>query len=89
LILQYVSRALWALRADEQKPCALVVIGAAAQGHKHLLAFEDGVGESTQSWREVLRRFKKQGLTRPPLLDKGDGALRFWATLDDLCSRFT
>lgn len=61
---------LWAdgvytgLRAEEQKLCALVVIGADAQGRKHLLALEDGVRESTQSWREVLRRLKKQGLVR-------------------------
>lgn len=81
---------LWAdgvytgLRAEEQKLCALVVIGADAQGRKHLLALEDGVRESTQSWREVLRRLKKQGLTRPPLLATGDGALGFWAALDEV-----
>ena len=81
---------LWAdgvytgLRAEEQKLCALVVIGADAQGRKHLLALEDGVRESTQSWREVLRRLKKHGLVRPPLLATGDGALGFWAALDEV-----
>ena len=81
---------LWAdgvytgLRAEQQKLCALVVIGADAQGRKHLLALEDGVRESTQSWREVLRRLKKQGLMRPPLLATGDGALGFWAALDEV-----
>ncbi len=81
---------LWAdgvysgLRAEEQKLCALVVIGADAQGRKHMLALEDGVRESTQSWREVLQRLKKQGLVRPPLLAAGDGALGFWAALDEV-----
>jgi len=81
---------LWAdgvytgLRAEEQKLCALVVIGADAQGRKHLLALEDGVRESTQSWREVLRQLKRNGLVRPPLLAVGDGALGFWAALDEV-----
>ena len=81
---------LWAdgvysgLRAEDQKLCALVVIGADAQGRKHLLALEDGVRESTQSWREVLRQLKKNGLVRPPLLAAGDGALGFWAALDEV-----
>ena len=35
----------------------LVVIGVNARGEKHFLAIEDGVRESTQSWREVLLGF--------------------------------
>ena len=42
------------LRAEHQRLCALVVIGVNEHGEKHLLALEDGVRESTQSWREVL-----------------------------------
>jgi transposase-like protein len=42
------------LRAERQRLCALVVIGMNADGEKHLLAMEDGIRESTQSWREVL-----------------------------------
>lgn len=39
------------LRAEDAKLCALVVN---AKGHKQFLAIEDGVRESTQSWRGVL-----------------------------------
>ncbi len=52
---------LWAdgiysgLRAEDAKLCALVVIGVNDRGQKRFLAIEDGVRESTQSWREVLR----------------------------------
>ncbi len=42
------------LRAEQTKLCALVVIGMNEHGEKHFLAIEDGVRESTQSWREVL-----------------------------------
>ena len=42
------------LRAEQTKLCALVVIGVNERGEKRFLAIEDGVRESTQSWREVL-----------------------------------
>lgn len=41
------------LRAEDTKLCVLVIIGVNEQGQKHFLAIEDGVRESTQSWREV------------------------------------
>ena len=55
------------LRADYQRLCALVVIGVNAEGRKQLLAIEDGVCESTQSWREVLLTLKALGMTAPEL----------------------
>ena len=72
------------LRAESQKLCALVVIGVNDRGEKHFLAIEDGVRESTQSWREVLLDLKRRGLTVPPKLAVGDGALGFWAALDEV-----
>ncbi len=81
---------LWAdgiysgLRAEHQKLCALVVIGVNERGEKHFLAIEDGVRESTQSWREVLLDLKKRGLEVPPKLAVGDGALGFWSALDEV-----
>ena len=42
------------LRAADAKLCALVIIGVNERGEKHLLAIDDGIRESTQSWREVL-----------------------------------
>ena len=55
----------------------LVVIGVNARGEKHFLAIEDGVRESTQSWREVLLGMKQRGFTRPAKLAASDGALGF------------
>ncbi|MQM39964.1 IS256 family transposase [wastewater metagenome] len=72
------------LRAEGQKLCALVVIGVNDRGEKHFLTIEDGVRESTQSWREVLLSLKTRGLERPPELAVGDGALGFWAALDEV-----
>ena len=43
------------LRAEEQRVCLLVVIGVNERGEKHFLAIEDGVRESTESWRGALR----------------------------------
>ena len=55
---------LWAdgihsgLRGADGRLCVLVVvIGVDVRGEKHFLAIEDGVRESTQSWREVLLGF--------------------------------
>ena len=39
------------LRAEQVRLCALVVIGVNEHGKKRFLAIEDGVRESTQSWR--------------------------------------
>ncbi len=71
------------LRAEQQRLCALVVIGMNVQGEKHLLAMEDGIRESTQSWREVLVALKGRGLTVPALAI-GDGGLGFWAALEEI-----
>jgi putative transposase len=72
------------LRAEDARLCALVVIGVNERGEKKLLALEDGVRESKQSWREVLLALKGRGLTIPPRLAVGDGALGFWAALRDI-----
>jgi transposase-like protein len=71
------------LRAERQRLCALVVVGVNERGEKHFLAIEDGVRESTQSWREVLLGLKQRGLQAPELA-VGDGALGFWAALEEI-----
>ncbi len=43
-------------------------------GEKQFLAIEDGIRESTQSWREVLLHLKASGLHAPAMAVK-DGAL--------------
>ena len=71
------------LRAEQIKLCALVIIGVNERGEKHFLAIEDGMRESTQSWREVLLKLKSRGLNSPQLA-VGDGAMGFWAALDEV-----
>lgn len=71
------------LRGEQTKLCALVVIGVNERGQKRFLAIEDGVRESTQSWREVLLRLKSRGMNIPQLAI-GDGAMGFWAALEEV-----
>lgn len=71
------------LRAEQERLCMLVVIGVNTRGEKRLLAVEDGVRESKQSWREVLLGLKARGLNAPEL-GVGDGALGFWAALEEV-----
>lgn len=67
---------------ERDKTAMLVVLGVDDQGHKELLAMDDGYRESTESWSEVLRSLRERGLTEAPLLAIGDGALGLWAALD-------
>ena len=71
------------LRAEQQRLCALVVLGVTSQGEKRLLAIDDGVRESTQSWREVLLPLKARGLSAPTVAI-GDGAMGFWGALEEI-----
>ncbi len=71
------------LRGDNPKMCVLVIVGVDDSGKKHLIALEDGVRESTQSWREVLLDLKSRGMNSPALA-VGDGALGFWAAISEV-----
>jgi len=81
---------LWAdgiysgLRAEDERLCALVVIGVNERGKKQFLAIEDGMRESKTSWADVLRDLKRRGLIVAPKLGVGDGALGFWAALKEV-----
>lgn len=66
---------------EAQRQCILVLIGATADGHKELIAVQDGYRESEQSWYELLIDLKQRGLVIAPQLAIGDGALGFWAAL--------
>jgi len=66
---------------ENKRQCLLVVMGATAEGHKELLAVQDGYRESTQSWTELLVDLQRRGLTLAPKVATGDGALGFWARL--------
>ena len=65
------------IRLEEDRLCALVVLGVREDGTKELLAIEDGYRESTESWSAVLRNLKQRGMGTP-LIAIGDGALGFW-----------
>jgi transposase-like protein len=69
------------VRLEEGRQCILVVMGATPEGRKELVAVQDGLRESEQSWRELLLDLKARGLKKPPKLAVGDGALGFWAAL--------
>lgn len=69
---------------DDARQCLLVIIGVTSDGRKELVSIGDGLRESTQSWREVLRDLKARGLEAGPLLAVGDGALGFWAALAEV-----
>jgi putative transposase len=70
--------------AEQDKTAVLVVLGVDELGRKELLAMEQGYRESAASWSEVLRSLEQRGLTEAPLLAIGDGALGFWAALDEV-----
>src|SRR3990172_354056 len=73
------------LRAEESSDgqCLLVIIGVTPDGRKERVAIGDGFRESKASWKELLLDLKKRGLQHGPLLAVGDGALGFWAALEE------
>ena len=60
-----------------------MIVGVDESGKKHLVALEDGVRESAQSWKEVLLDLRSRRM-RAPALAVGDGALGFWAALSEV-----
>jgi putative transposase len=71
------------VRLDENRLCALVIVGVRADGTKELVSISDGQRESTESWADVLRDLRRRG-RRTPNVAVGDGALGFWAALRDV-----
>ena len=71
------------IRLGEDRPCILVLIGATEEGQKELIGIYDGVRESKLSWQEFLQNLKSRGLVITPSLAIGDGALGFWAALEE------
>lgn len=68
---------------DTARPCVLVIMGALEDGTKELIAVVDGERESKFSWQALLSDLKKRGLTQAPKVAVGDGALGFWAALEE------
>ena len=72
------------VRLEEDRLACLVVIGVTPNGDKEVIALEDGYRESTESWATLLRDLKARGLERAPKLAIADGALGFWAALQNV-----
>lgn len=71
------------LRGEDDRLCLLVIVGVNEQGEKRLLALSDGYRESKASWLTLIQDLASRGLKLPPKLAIGDGALGFWAALDE------
>jgi len=71
------------IRLDEDRPCMLVLIGVTEEGRKELIGIHDGARESKQSWKDFLQNLRSRGMTQSPSLAIGDGALGFWAALEE------
>jgi putative transposase len=64
--------------------CLLVIMGVTPDGRKERVAIADGFRESKASWLEVLLGLKQRGLQSGPMLAVGDGAMGFWAALEEV-----
>jgi len=71
------------VRLGQDRPCLLIIVGTREDGRKELVAIYDGIRESKLSWQEVLCDLKSRGLKQGPALAVGDGALGFWAALEE------
>lgn len=73
------------LRSDNSDgQCLLVIVGVTPDGRKDRVAIGDGYRESKDSWKEVLLELKQHGLQAGPLLAVGDGAMGFWAAMEEV-----
>ena len=64
--------------------CLLVIVGVTPDGRKERVAISDGYRESKESWVDLLLDLKRRGLQSGPLLATGDGAMGFWAALEEV-----
>ena len=71
------------LRGENDKLCAIVIVGVTARGQKRLPVIEDGVRGSPQNWREVLLNLKSRGMNAPKQVI-GEGAMGIWAACDEV-----
>jgi putative transposase len=63
---------------QDDKLCLLVIMGSDSTGRKEVIGLTDGYRESEASWLELLEQLCEQGVTVPPEVAVGDGALGFW-----------
>lgn len=68
---------------EDKRICLLVIVGVTESGEKKLLAVQSGYRESKESWKIVLQSLVDRGL-QAPLLAIADGALGFWAAIQEI-----
>jgi len=83
VVYVWVEGVHFSIRLEDDRLCALVVLGVLADGTKELVAIEDGYRESKESWLSLLRDLKKRGM-KAPALATGDGALSFWGAMREV-----
>ena len=66
---------------QDDKLCLLVIMGSDSTGRKEIVGLLDGYRESEASWQELLDLLSHQGLSVPPEIAVGDGALGFWKAI--------
>jgi putative transposase len=71
------------VRLEEERLCALVIVGVRADGRKELVGIADGQRESSGAWADLLRDAKRRGM-RAPMVMVGDGALGMWSALGEV-----
>lgn len=71
------------VRLERDRPCMLVLMGALEDGKKELIGILDGHRESKASWLTLLQGLKRKGMKVEPKLAIGDGALGFWAAMEE------
>jgi putative transposase len=64
--------------------CLLVIVGVMPDGSKERVAISEGYRESKEAWLDILLDLKARGLQSGPLLAAGDGAMGFWAALEEV-----
>jgi putative transposase len=73
------------LRSDHSDgQCLMVIVGVTPDGRKERVAIGDGYRESKESWKDLLLDLKQRGLQAGPLLAVGDGAMGFWAAIEEV-----
>lgn len=62
------------IRLSRTHSCLIVLMGVRRDGRKELIAVEEGLRESSESWADLLRDCRRRGMEDPELV-VGDGAM--------------
>ena len=58
----WVDGVYFPVRLEEDSLAALVIVGVRPDGHKELVAVQDGHRESEETWLDLLRDLKARGM---------------------------